>query len=88
MSYVKKPGFMSRAIIAWIFLNVAMFLTLGIAVYFLNPYLDNWYVILPIMVTTIISELYITSDTVYPVVKEWINQKEYVKDDEKPSWEK
>jgi hypothetical protein len=87
-NYVKKPGFMGRAIVAWVVLNVAMFVTLGVSVYFLGPFLNAWYVILPILLVTIVSEVMITGDTVYPVVRQWIDQEEYVKEGEKPSWQK
>jgi hypothetical protein len=79
---------MGRAIVAWVVLNVAMFVTLGVSVYFLGPFLNAWYVILPILLVTIVSEVMITGDTVYPVVRQWIDQEEYVKEGEKPSWQK
>lgn len=85
---VRKPGFMGRACVAWAVLNVAMFVSLGIFVYFLNPWLNAWYVILPVVVATIATEWVITSETIAPIIREWIIQEEYVKEGEKPSWAK
>lgn len=85
---VRKPGFMGRAVVAWIVLNVAMFLSLGIFVYFLNPWLGFWYVILPVVVASIATEWVITSETIAPIIGEWIRQEEEIKDGESPSWEK
>lgn len=80
MPTVKKPGYMGRAIVAWTVLNLAMAITLGIAVYFLKPWLENWYVILPVLVSSIITEWVITSETIAPIIKEWINQETYQED--------
>lgn len=85
---MKKPGYMGRACIAWAALNAAMFVTLAVTVYFLNPWLSAWYVILPVVVATIGTEWAITEETIAPIIKDWIVQEEVVKDGEKPSWDK
>jgi hypothetical protein len=85
---VRRPGFMGRACVAWVVLNVAMFLSLGIFVYFLGPWMTQWYVILPVVVATIATEWVITSETIAPIIRDWIIQEEYIKDGDSPSWEK
>lgn len=88
MEYVKKPGYMKRAIVAWFVLNLAMFLVLGAVSWFLAPFLNAWYVIAPIIIALVITEWSITAQTIAPIVSEWIAQEEVVQQGQKPSWYK
>lgn len=85
---VKRPGMMWRATAAWLVLNVAMLATLAIIVYVVQPWMQNWYIALPILVSVVVTEWMITSETIAPIVREWIKGEELVKDGEKPSWER
>ena len=83
-----KPGVMKRASLAWLVLNGAMLLTLAIIVYMVAPWMANWYIALPILVSVVVTEWMITSETIAPIVRDWIKGEEYVPVGEKPSWEK
>lgn len=85
---VAKPGIMGRAVTAWFVLNLIMVVTLAIIVYLVNPWMNNWYIALPLMVACVITEWIITTDTIAPFVRKWIAGEETVKDGELPSWEK
>lgn len=88
MTMVKKPGYMQRACVAWVVLNLSMFIVLGFTVWLLSAYMNAWYVILPLVVSLVITEWIITGETIAPIVREWIKQEEYVKEGDRPSWEK
>lgn len=77
---VKKPGYMLRAVVAWSIFNAILFVTLGILVYLLTPFLDRWFVVIPILVGVIVSEWMIMVETIAPIVKEWIAQEEWVEE--------
>ncbi|GAA2871833.1 hypothetical protein GGQ99_000977 [Aminobacter niigataensis] len=77
---VKKPGYMLRAVMAWCIFNTILFVTLGILVYLLTPFLDRWFVVIPILVGVIVSEWVIMAETIAPIVKEWIAQEEWVEE--------
>lgn len=77
--YIKKPGYMGRAVVAWFVLNAAMAFTLGVVVYFLGKYIDGW-VSLFLVAVFFCTEAYITGNTIAPIVKDWINQESYVSD--------
>jgi len=80
MAYVKKPGYMFRAVVAWFIFNAILLATLAAVVYILGPYMNVWYVQIPLLIGVIISEWIIMAETIAPVVKEWIKQEEYVDD--------
>jgi hypothetical protein len=88
MSTVKKPGYMFRACIAWFILNLVLGATLAAIVYVIGPYVDRWYVMIPLLVGIVASEWIIMSETLSPIILDWIKQEEYVKDGEQPSWKK
>jgi len=88
MTRVKKPGYMGRAVTAWSVLNLALLVVLYVMTYILKDYMDHWIVMAVILIATVTTEWAITVLTVLPIVKEWIDQEEYVNDGEKPSWEK
>ena len=79
---------MQRACVAWVVLNLSMFIVLGFTVWLLSAYMNAWYVILPLVVSLVITEWIITGETIAPIVREWIKQEEYVKEGDRPSWEK
>lgn len=86
--HMKRPGYMRRACLAWVVLNSVLIFTLAAIVFVLGPYTDRWYVTVPLIVGVVISEWIIMAETIAPIVKDWIKQEEYVKDGDKPSWEK
>lgn len=79
---------MKRATIAWFVLNLAMMLTLAVIVYVVRPWMENWYIALPILLSVVVTEWMITAETIAPIVRDWIKGEEYVVDGEKPSWQK
>ena len=81
--FVKKKGFMFRACIAWAIYNSILLLTLAAVVYLVLPYMREWYVMLPLLVAVVASEWIIMSETVAPVIQDWIKQETWVAD-EKP----
>lgn len=78
MPYAVKEGVMKRATIAWVVMNIIMGITLAFAVYILNPWMENWYIALPLLVGVIVSELIITSETIAPILRGWIKQEQYL----------
>lgn len=85
---VKKPGYMFRACVAWVILNAVLLFTLSALIYILKGYLSVWYVMIPIIVAVVASEWVIMSETIAPIISDWIKQEEYVKDGDKPTWTK
>lgn len=89
---IKKPGYMGRAVIAWILLNFITFGTLYAIVYVLGEYLPDllklWYVLFPLVVVAAITEYAIAIGTIVPVISEWIKQEECVPEGGRPSWVK
>ena len=71
---------MGRAITAWLILNAITLFTLGIATWVLYDFMSNWFVAGPMLIALILAEIVIATETVSPIVKEWINQ--YVDADE------
>jgi hypothetical protein len=88
MAHVKRPGYMKRAVIAWCLLNGIMIAMLAILVYLIGPYVDRWYVMIPLLVAILVSEFVIMTETIAPIIKEWIKQEEYISDGQKPSWDR
>lgn len=84
----KKPGYMLRACVAWIILNTILLCTLAAVTYVVKDYIDRWYVMIPLIVSVVASEWIILSETIAPVISDWIRQEEYVENDQKASWEK
>lgn len=86
---MKRPGYMLRACVAWVILNFVVIVTLGALVFVLpKDQLSQWYVMIPLLVAVVISQWIIMGETIAPIIKEWIKQEEYVRDGEKPSWQK
>lgn len=85
---VRRPGYMTRAVIAWIIFNTILLFTLAVAVYIVKPYLHEWFVMIPLLVGVVVSEWIIMGETIAPIIKDWIQQEETILDDEQPSWEK
>ncbi len=77
----KKPGYMFRAVVAWCIFNLILFATLGAVVWIMQGYLNAWFVQIPLLVGIIVSEWIIMSETIAPVVKDWITQEQEVKDE-------
>jgi len=80
---VKKQGYMGRAVMAWCIFNAILFVTLAVLVYLLGPFLDRWYVLIPMLVGVIVSEWIIMAETIAPIVKDWIKQEEWVEEPRK-----
>jgi hypothetical protein len=78
---VKKPGYMGRAVMAWVIFNTILFVTLGVMIYLLGPFLDRWYVVVPTLVGVIVSECVIMAETIAPIIEDWIAQEEWVGED-------
>jgi hypothetical protein len=85
-STMKKPGYMLRACIAWVILNLVLLFTLAALVYILGPYLQVWYVMIPIIVAVVASEWVIMAETIAPIISDWIKQEESVETGKEPSW--
>lgn len=85
---MRKPGMMKRATVAWVVLNTAMLLTLAVIVYMVQPWMGNWYIALPILISVVVTEWMITSETIAPIVREWIRGEESVEVGKPASWEK
>lgn len=86
--YMRKPGYMKRAVIAWCILNGILLFTLAAFVFILGDYMDRWYVMIPMLIGVVISEWIIMGETIAPIIKDWIKQEELVEDGQKPSWQK
>lgn len=88
--YEKRPGFMFRACIAWVILNAILLFTLAALVFVLGDNVDRWYAMIPLVLAVVVSEWIIMAETIAPIIKDWIQQVEYVdrEDGDKPSWEK
>lgn len=85
MPYIKKPGYGRRAFIAYGLFNLILLFTLAVVTFFLSPFMDRWYVILPVVAGFIISEWIIIAETIGPIVQDWIKQEEYVADEPRKS---
>lgn len=85
---IKKPGYMGRACIAWVILNTILIFTLAAVIYVVGTYIDRWYVMIPIIVGVVVSEWVIMSETIAPIISDWIKQEETVEDGNVPSWKK
>ena len=81
-----KPGYMRRAVIAWCILNGILIATLALVVYVVTPWMERWFVMIPLLVAVIVSEAVIMAETIGPIIRDWIKQDEYVRDGDKPSW--
>ncbi len=88
MAIMIKPGYMRRAVLAWCILNGILIATLALIVYVIEPWMAQWYVMVPLLVAVVVSEWVIMVQTVGPIIRDWIKQEESVGQDEKPSWEK
>lgn len=75
-NFVKKPGYMLRAVIAWCIFNAILLATLGAIVYVLGD-VRTWYVQVPLIIGVIVSEWIILGETVAPIIKDWIKQEEF-----------
>lgn len=71
---VKKPGYMLRAMLAWIIFNVILLATLGAIVFVLGDYRGAWFVQVPLIIGVIVSEWIILGETIAPIIKDWIKQ--------------
>lgn len=80
MGYVKKPGYMFRAVIAWTIFNAILFVTLGAVVWIMQGYMNAWFVQVPLLLGIIVSEWIIMGETIAPIIKDWIKQETYVDD--------
>lgn len=86
---MKRPGYMLRACVAWVILNAVLIFTLAALVFVLpRDQLSQWYVMIPLIIAVVVSQWIIMAETIAPIIKEWIKQEEYVKDGERPSWQK
>ncbi len=80
--YVKKPGYMGRAVTAFVLLNAIMLGFAAALVWVAGEWADRWFVMIPIVLGMIIAEAIIMGETIAPIIKDWINQEEYVSDEE------
>ena len=85
---VKKPGYMLRACVGWVILNLVLLFTLAATVYIVQGYLDRWYVIGTLLIIVMVSEIGIMNETIAPILTDWIKQEETVDDGQKPTWQK
>ncbi len=88
MATVTKPGYMRRAVIAWCILNGILIATLALIVFVIEPWMKEWYVMVPLLIAVVVSEWIIMAETIGPIIRDWIKQDEYLNEGEKPSWEK
>jgi MFS superfamily sulfate permease-like transporter len=77
-SYTNKPGYMRRATIAWALYNVIFLGTLAVLIYFTGPYLDRWYVMIPLIVVLIVGQWIILGETIMPFIRDWIQNGNHV----------
>ena len=86
MRYVKKPGYMTRAVVAWLILNGIMIFTLAVVVWIIpREFLGHWFVMIPLLVGIVVSEWIIMAETVAPIIKDWIKQEMQVEDPKPPT---
>lgn len=78
--FVKKPGYMARACVAWVIYNAILTFTLGVVVYLVSGYLDRWFVMLPLLIGVVVSEWVIMSETIAPIISDWIKQEQWIDD--------
>lgn len=71
----KKDGYMFRAVVAWIILNIILLGTLGVVVWIVGGY-QVWFIQLPLVVAIIGSEWAIMVETIGPVIRDWIRQEQ------------
>lgn len=87
---IKKPGYMGRACIVWLILNIIMAITIIAMMWFLSTYtpdiLKQWLVMAFVVGAAVVSEWVIMWQTIAPVCLEWITQEEDVKEGQQPSW--
>jgi hypothetical protein len=81
MRLVKKPGFGRRAFAAFLLLDAIAAAIMLALIWLLRPYMEYWYVILPITLGFLVSQFVILNETIWPVLKDWITQEEYVSDE-------
>jgi hypothetical protein len=78
---VKKPGYMMRAVVAWIILNTILLVVLLAVVWLVgSDNVTNWYIAVPLLIGIIVSEWIIMAETVAPVIFDWIKQEEWKED--------
>ena len=87
-NYVKRPGYMFRACIAWLILNSVLLFTLAALVYILQEHIAQWYAMIPTIVGVVVSEWIIMGETIAPIISDWIKQEEHISDGGTPSWER
>ena len=86
MRYVKKPGYMTRAVVAWLILNGIMIFTLEVVVWIIpREFLGHWFVMIPLLVGIVVSEWIIMAEPVAPIIKDWIKQEMQVEDPKPPT---
>ena len=79
----KKPGYMFRAVVAWVIFNSILLATLAAIVFVLGDYRGGWFVQVPLIIGVIVSEWIILGETIAPIIKDWIKQERYVEDAKK-----
>jgi hypothetical protein len=88
MSYAKKPGAAGRATVVFMLLNAPLVLTSAVVIWLSGGVNAEWYVRGILAVGFAVSEFAIVVNTIAPPMLDWIKSEEYVKDGEKPSWER
>lgn len=77
---VKKPGYMFRAVVAWMIFQGILLATLAAIVYILGASVGVWFVEIPLIIGVIASEWIIMGETIAPIIKDWIKQESYQDD--------
>lgn len=85
---VQRPGVALRATAAFGLLNMALILTAAVVYYLAGAGSAEWWARGLIAICFAISEFAIVTTTIGPPLYEWVAGKEWVRDGEKPSWER
>lgn len=80
-TYGNKPGYTKRAAVAWLFYNLIFLGTLATLLWFAGPYIDRWYVMIPLIVVLLIGQWIILGETIMPFIRDWIKDGNYVEPD-------
>lgn len=70
----RKPGYMRRAVTVWLAYNVAAITILFLLYLILGDVLLNWWALVPIIIAVIVTEIVVTTETVGPLIGDWIDQ--------------
>jgi hypothetical protein len=86
--WVTKPGVIYRATAAFALLNLPLVATAWFVFLMGGQSASEWWLRASLAVAVAGSEIAIVTWTIGPPLVDWIDEKEFVRDGEKPSWER